>query len=175
MTMTNEELRQEIEKLKQEIIKLRFNQLENKCEPIPTSYQVKIPADLENYYTIDIDGSIDGLYRYTNEIRVLFYLRGLAFKTKTEAEQHLKKSMLLFKMHKWAEEYNEDWTPNWDDEGEKKYYVTYNAYSKKFEIIFYWSYQLIHKLPIFKSRELAKQFIDEFRGEIEEVLLEWKQ
>lgn len=51
--MTNEELRQEIEKLKQEIIELRFNQLESKCEPIPTSYQVKIPADLENYYTID--------------------------------------------------------------------------------------------------------------------------
>ena len=43
--MTNEELRQEIEKLKQEIIELRFNQLESKCEPIPTSYQVKIPSD----------------------------------------------------------------------------------------------------------------------------------
>lgn len=52
--MTNEELKKEIEKLKQEIIKLRFNQLESKAEPIPTSYQVKIPADLENYYTLNI-------------------------------------------------------------------------------------------------------------------------
>ena len=74
--MTNEELRQEIEKLKQEIIELRFNRLESKAGPIP--YQVKIPSDLENYYTIDIDGSIEGLYGYTNEIRVLFYQRGLA-------------------------------------------------------------------------------------------------
>lgn len=164
--MTNEELRQEIEKLKQEIIELRFNQLESKGGPIP--YQVKIPADLENYYTIDIDGSIEGLYGYTNEIRVLFYLRGLAFKTKTEAEQHLKKSMLLFKLNKWAEEHNGDWTLNWKA-NEPNYYVTYDYYGFSIK----WSYlcNSFIKLPYFKTKELAEQFIEEFGEEIKEVLL----
>lgn len=168
--MTNEELRQEIEKLKQEIIELRFNRLESKCEPIPTSYQVKIPSDLENYYTIDIDGSIEGLYGYTNEIRVLFYLRGLAFKTKTEAEQHLKKSMLLFKMHKWAEEHD-GWTPNWKDFDEEKCTVMYDNNHEELEIYETYFYREFTKLPVFKSEELAQQFIEEFGEEIKEVLL----
>lgn len=168
--MTNEELRQEIEKLKQEIIKLRFNQLGSKCEPIPTSYQVKIPADLENYYTIDIDGSIDGLYRYKNEIRVLFYQRGLAFKTKTEAEQHFKKSMLLFKMHKWTEEYNEDWTPNWKN-SETKYHISYEMEQGFFNVEYCVYYKSFTKLPFFKSEKIAKKFIEEFGKEIKEVLL----
>lgn len=166
--MTNEELRQEIEKLKQEIIELRFNRLESKAGPIP--YQVKIPADLENYYTIDIDGSIDGLYRYTNEIRVLFYLRGLAFKTKTEAEQHLKKSMLLFKMHKWAEEHD-GWIPNWKDFDEEKCTVMYDNNHEELEIYETYFYRDFTKLPVLKSEEIAEQFIKEFGEEIKEVLL----
>lgn len=158
--MTNEELRQEI-------IELRFNQLESKCEPIPTSYQVKIPSDLENYYTIDIDGSIEELYSYTHEIRVVFYLRGLAFKTKTEAEQLDKERILLFKLHKWAEEHNGDWTLNWKA-NEPKYYVTYDYYGFSIK----WSYLCNNfiKLPYFKTKELAEQFIDEFGEEIKEVL-----
>ena len=169
--MTNEELRQEIEKLKQEIIELRFNQLESKGEPIPTSYQVKIPSDLENYYTIDIDGSIDGLYRYTNEIRVLFYLRGLAFETKTEAEQYLKKSMLLFKLNKWAEEHGDGWIPNWKNFDEEKCTVMYDNEDKKFDTYETYIYRDFTKLPVFKSEEIAEQFIKEFGEEIKEVLL----
>ena len=167
--MTNEELRQEIEKLKQEIIELRFNQLESKCEPILTSYQVKIPSDLENYYTIDIDGSIEGLYGYTNEIRVLFYLRGLAFKTKTEAEHYLKKSMLLFKLHDWAEWENGDWFPDWGDCG-NKYIVKYIQETGGFEIAYTWSFNYFSKLPVFKSEKIAQRFIEEFGDEIKEVL-----
>lgn len=164
--MTNEELKKEIEKLKQEIIKLRFNQLESKAEPIPTSYQVKIPADLENYYTIDIDGSIDGLYRYTNEIRVLFYLRGLAFETKTEAEQYLKKSMLHFKYKKWAEEHNGGWTPDWNDENERKYFIEHDSRYRNLDFDFYGTINLFSELPVFKSYEIAKKFTEEFGDEI---------
>nr|DAK15693.1 MAG TPA: hypothetical protein [Caudoviricetes sp.] len=167
--MTNEELRREIEQLKQIITEMRINQLESKCEPIPTSYQVKIPTDLENYYTIDIDGSIEGLYGYTNEIRVLFYLRGLAFKTKTEAEQHLKKSMLLFKMNKWAEEHADGWIPNWKDFDEEKCTVMYDNEDKKFGTYETYIYRDFTKLPVFKSEEIADQFINEFGEEIKEV------
>lgn len=166
--MTNEELRREIEQLKQIITEMRINQLESKCEPIPTSYQVKIPTDLENYYTIDIDGSIEGLYGYTNEIRVLFYLRGLAFKTKTEAEQYLRKSILLFKLHDWAEWENGDWFPDWGNCG-NKYIVKYIQETGGFEIAYTWSFNYFSKLPVFKSEKIAQRFIAEFGEEIKEV------
>lgn len=172
--MTNEELKREIEQLKQVITEMRINWLESRGEPIP--YQVKIPSDLENYYTIDIDGSIEGLYGYTNEIRVLFYQRGLAFKTKTEAEQHFKKSMLLFKMHKWAEEYNEDWTPDWNDDDETIYEVQidrFPMYGCDSPLVINEVEEVcsVSIFPYFYSHETAREFIDEFRGEIEEVFL----
>lgn len=166
--MTNEELEQKVKRLEEQLTEVRIELLERKAEPIP--YQVKIPSDLENYYTIDIDGSIEGLYGYTNEIRVLFYLRGLAFKTKTEAEQHLKKSMLLFKYKKWAQEHNGGWTPNWNDYNEEKWTVMYHNECEEFEIYENYSYREFLKLPYFKSEEIAKQFIEEFGDEIKEVL-----
>ena len=131
---------------------------------------MKIPSDLENYYTIDIDGSIEELYSYTHEIRVVFYLRGLAFKTKTEAEQHFKKSILLFKLHEWTEEHNGGWIPNWKDLNGEKTSVIYDNEYKKFKSVKNYRYQEIIKLPYFKSEEIAEQFIEEFGEEIKEVL-----
>lgn len=167
--MTNEELRQKIEQLEQQIKDLKVT-LEEKVEKKPLPYQVKIPADLENYYTIDIDGSIEGLYGYTNEIRVLFYLRGLAFETKTEAEQYLKKSVLLFKLNKWAEEQNDGWYPNWE-ECDDKYYIYYHHSLKCFQVASEWRENTFNKLPYFKSEELAREFIEEFGEKIKGVLL----
>lgn len=170
--MTNEEFAQEIkrleEQMKDQINNLRIKWLESKPEPILLPYQVKIPADLENYYTIDIDGSIEGLYGYTNEIRVLFYLCGLAFETKTEAEQHLKKSMLLFKMHKWAEEHNGGWFPDWQ-KGIPKYFAMFNRLTGDFSVGADCYCGVFTKLPYLKSDELAEQFIEEFGDEIKEV------
>lgn len=165
--MTNEELEQKVKRLEEQLTEVRIELLERKAEPIP--YQVKIPSDLENYYTIDIDGSIEGLYGYTNEIRVLFYLRGLAFKTKTEAEQHLKKSMLLFKLHKWAEEHNGGWFPDWQ-KGRPKYFAMFNKLTGDFSVGADCYCGVFTKLPYLKSDELAEQFIEEFGDEIKEVL-----
>lgn len=166
--MTNEELEQKVKRLEEQLTEIRIEMLERKAESIP--YQVKIPSDLENYYTIDIDGSIEGLYRYTNEIRVLFYLRGLAFKTKTEAEQYLKKSMLLFKLHEWTEEHNEGWIPDWNEVNEKKHYITLEKEGGLFDMNYCRRYRQFTKLPYFKSREITEQFIEEFGDEIKEVL-----
>ena len=168
--MTNEELEQKVKRLEEQLTEVRIELLERKAEPIPLPYQVKIPSDLENYYTIDIDGSIEGLYGYTHEIRVLFYLRGLAFETKTEAEQYLKKSMLHFKYKKWTEENNGGWTPNWSDFDEEKCTVMYDNEDEELEIYVSYRYREFTKLPVFKSEEIAQQFIEEFGEEIKEVL-----
>lgn len=167
--MTNEELEQKVKRLEEQLTEVRIELLERKAEPIPLPYQVKIPSDLENYYTIDIDGSIEGLYIYTHEIRVLFYLRGLAFETKTEAEQYLKKSMLHFKYKKWAEEYNEGWTPDWSNFNEIKRYITCKKEQGEFDVNFCRTFRHFLKLPYFKSEEIAEQFIEEFGEEIKEV------
>lgn len=164
------------EEMKQEAVDnsivQRFEALEEKVEEksyLP--YQVKIPANLGDYYTIDIDGSVEKLSVYTNEIRVIFFLRGLTFKTKGEAEQHLKKSMLLFKLRKWAEEHAGGWIPNWKDFDEEKCTVMYDNEDKKFDTYETYIYRDFTKLPVFKSEEIAEQFIKEFGEEIKEVLL----
>ena len=167
--MTNEELEQKVKRLEEQLTEVRIELLERKAEPIPLPYQVKIPSDLENYYTIDIDGSIEGLYRYTHEIRVLFYLRGLAFETKTETEQYLKKSMLHFKYKKWAKEHQGDWTPDWSNFNETKRYITCKKEQGEFDVNFCRTFRHFIKLPYFKSYEIAQQFIEEFGEEIKEV------
>ena len=167
--MTNEELEQKVKRLEEQLTEVRIELLERKAEPIPLPYQVKIPSDLENYYTIDIDGSIEGLYGYTHEIRVLFYLRGLAFETKTEAEQYLKKSMLHFKYKKWAKEHQGDWTPDWSNFNEIKRYITCKKEQGEFDVNFCRTFRHFIKLPYFKSEEIAEQFIEEFGEEIKEV------
>lgn len=163
------------EEMKQEAVDnsivQRFEALEEKVEKeryLP--YRVKIPTDLEKYYTIDIDGTVEELSVYTNELRVLFYLRGLAFKTRGLAKQHLEESMLLFKLHKWAEEHSGGWIPDWEDWQERKYIVEHDTSSKKLKTAFYVYLQPLTKLPYFKSEEIAKQFIEEFGEEIKEVL-----
>lgn len=169
--MTNEELQEEIKRIEQVVTELRNKLLESKAEQIPLPYlpyQVKIPANLGDYYTIDIDGSVEKLSVYTNEIRVIFFLRGLTFKTKGEAEQYDKERKLLFKLHKWAEEHNGGWTPNWKDYYEDKFYLAYE--NEQLFVCTVYGYQDFIKLPYFKSQEMAEQFIEEFGDEIIEVL-----
>ena len=171
--MTNEEFEKKLKRIEQVVTELRNKLLESKAEQIPLPYlpyQVKIPANLGDYYTIDIDGSVEKLSVYTNEIRVIFFLRGLTFKTKGEAEQYDKERKLLFKLHKWAEEHNEEWTPNWNDYKEEKWTVMYHNECEEFEIYENYRYREFLKLPYFESEEIAELFIKEFGDEIKEVL-----
>lgn len=134
--MNNEELRQEIEKLKQEIIELRFKILESKGELIPyTPYEVEVPDDIDDYVYINNVGNIYDLNTLTIVEFEKIYKRGLAFKTKKEAEQYDRERILLFKLHKWAEEHNGGWTPDWNDLDEEKNSVIYDNKYKKLKAI----------------------------------------
>ena len=164
--MTNEELRQEIEKLEQQIKDLKVK-LEEKVEKKP--YEVEVPEDIGNYYFVNECGAITLLKDVFFSVGYeKVYLRGLAFKTREEAEQFDKERILLFKLHKWAEEHNGGWKLNWEA-NEPNYYVTYDYYGFSIK----WSYlcNSFIKLPYFKTKELAEQFIEEFGEEIKEVLL----
>ena len=98
------------------------------------------------------------------------YIRGLTFKTEEDAKRYDKERILLFKLHKWAEEHNEGWTPNWEDIKEEKWSVMYDDKNKELETYVNYKKQDFLKLPYFKTQELAEQFIEEFGAEIKEVL-----
>lgn len=129
-----------------------------------------MPEDIDDYYYTNEYGKVDFLAGYNTSYEKNKYIRGLAFKTEEEAEQYDKERILLFKMHKWAEEHNGGWTPNWDDYEEKQYYVVYDYEDKKFYVRYEHYSETFTKLPYFKSYNLAEQFIKEFGEEIKEVL-----
>ena len=173
--MTNEELEQEVkrleEQMKEKITELRFKILESKGGLIPYKpYEVEVPEDIDDYYYTNEYGRVDYLGGYNTSYEKNKYIRGLAFKTKEEAEQYDKERILLFKLHKWAEEHNEGWTPNWEDIKEEKWSVMYDDKNKELETYVNYKKQDFLKLPYFKTQELAEQFIEEFGDEIKEVL-----
>ncbi len=169
--MTDEELEQKVKRLEEQLTEVRIELLERKASFIPYKpYEVEVPDDIDDYYYTNEYGKVDYLEGYNSSYEKNKYIRGLAFKTKEEAEKYDKERILLFKLHQWAEEHNGGWKPNWKDREERKYTIDYNASFKKLESPFYIYLQPFSKLPYFKSLELAEQFIDEFGDEIKEVL-----
>lgn len=169
--MTNEELEQKVKRLEEQLTEVRIELLERKASFIPYKpYEVEVPEDIDDCVYINNIGNIYNLNTFTVVEYEKIYKRGLAFKTREEAEQFDKERILMFKLHKWAEEHNEGWTPNWDDYEEKQYYVVYDYEDKKFYVRYEHYSETFTKLPYFKSYNLAEQFIEEFGKEIKEVL-----
>lgn len=160
------------EEMKQEAIDnsivQRFEALEEKVEKKP--YEVEMPKDIDDYVYINNFGSIFDSNGFTVAGFEKIYKRGLTFKTVEEVEQYDKERILLFKMHKWAEEHNEGWKPKWKDLDEEKWVAMYDNKYEFFEIYESRRYLKLLKIPYFKSEEIAEQFIEEFGEEIKEVL-----
>ena len=171
--MNIEELQEKFEQLASTMdwikTKLVDLQEEKGLSPVKTPYEVEVPDDIDYYYIADNYGAIYSLDGFSKEFVHSNYQRGLAFKTREEAEQHLKESILLFKMHKWAEEHNGDWAPDWEDGDEIKYFIIYDNRYETLKVDNYATIKEFCKLPYFKSKEIAQQFIEEFGEEIKEV------
>lgn len=167
--MTNEELEQKVKRLEEQLTEVRIELLERKAEK--KSYEVEVPEDIEDYYYyVDGYGHINSLKGFSITFMHSHYQRGLAFKTKEEAEQFDKERILINKFKDWAKKYNEGWTPNWEDIKEEKWSVMYDDKNKELETYVNYKKQDFLKLPYFKTQELAEQFIEEFGDEIKEVL-----
>lgn len=97
---------------------------------------------------------------------------GLYFDTEQEAEQYLKERKLLFKLHQWAKINNEGWEPDWSNDDEEKYFITYfksESIQLSWEIS--WGMKKFTKLPYFKTSEITQECIKLFGDEIKEVLV----
>ena len=172
--MNIEELQEKLEQIASEMdwIKTKLVDLleEKGLAPVKTSYEVEVPEDIGDYYHISGNGFIDKLWLYNKDNQIEIFKCGLAFKTEEEAEKYDRERILLFKLHKWAEEHNEGWTLDLNDYNEKKYFVEYNSYYEPLEYNYCRTLNFFSKLPYFKSEEIVKQFIEEFGDEIKEVL-----
>lgn len=171
--MNKEELQEKFEQLASAIdwIKTKLIELQDEkgLAPVKKPYEVEVPKDIDYYYVDELGRIhlVGDLSNYCDFEKI--YQRGLAFKTRAEAEQFDKERILINKLKDWAKKYNEGWTPNWV-ESEDKFYIDYHYGSKCFQVKDAWHAKAFHKPPYFKSEELAKQFIEEFREEIKEVL-----
>jgi len=137
-------------------------------------YEVEVPEDLEEYYILEEGGDVLKINTYSEKWRRKTFIRGLAFKTREEAELYDKKRILINKMEDWAKKHNGDWTPDWNDDDETIYEVQIDRFpmygcDSPLVINEVEEVRSVSIFPYFYSHETAREFIDEFRGEIEEV------
>lgn len=147
----------------------------SKLEDDKKEFKLTYPEDDEIVYYIDsADGEIcDTPYFSNNKDDINLFEHGLYFNTEQEAEQHLKECKLLFKLHQWAKEKNDGWEPDWEDEKQRKVFITYYKSSTgvfRLTDESTWVSNRFSELPYFKSIEIAKECIDIFGDEIKEVL-----
>lgn len=176
--MNYKELEQEVKRLEEQITELRSKILESnaKLKSIPNRpYEVEVPEDIDHYYYVDELGEVHSIGEKLNYYDFeKAYLRGLAFKTREEAEQFDKERILINKMEDWAKKHTGDWTPDWNDDDETIYEVQIDRFpmygcDSPLVINEVEEVRSVSIFPYFYSRETAREFIDEFRGEIEEV------
>ena len=174
--MTSEELEREIKRLEEQIEdqinSLRIKFLESKANKKP--YEVIVPEDIGDYYVLDGYGKLHSLEGFSMNYTRCQYERGLAFKTREEAEQFKKEQILLFKLHKWAKEHNGGWTPNWNNDDETIHEVQIDRFpmyacDSPLVINEVEEVRSVSIFPYFCTYETARKFIEEFGGEIEEV------
>lgn len=169
--MTNEEFEQEIKRLEEriedQVNSLRIKFLESKANK--KLYEVEVPEDIGNYYYVSESGDIDLVEDVFHDIDYEgLYLRGLAFKTREEAEKFDKERILINKLKDWAKKYNGGWTPH--ENNTVNFYIIYRNSDKTLDVNWCSGIRNFSKLPYFKSKRLAQQFIEEFGEEIKEVL-----
>ncbi len=169
--MDLKQLADEIDYLKERIANLEREKL-NRTIPreVAVPFEVKVPDDIEMYFTTDAKGELKCLRFYTNFMQEQLYKRGEAFEYKEDAFARDREKILLKKLEDWVEEHNGDWYPNWENDDDK-FSIYYYHSSESFSICSDWNCNSFSKLPYFKSEELAREFLEEFGDEIKEVLL----
>lgn len=150
----------------------------SKLEDDKKEFEVKLPNQYDTLYYFDfVDNTVYITGFDLQEKNITRFLYGYYFNTREEVEQHLKERKLLFKLHQWAKEKNGDWEPDWEDEKQRKVFITYYKSSTgvfRLTDESTWVSNRFSKLPYFKSIEIAKECIDIFGDEIIEVLVDGK-
>lgn len=144
----------------------------SKLEDDKKEFEVKLPNQYDIFYFFDlVDNAIYMKGFDSPKKDITRFLYGYYFNTREELEQHLKERKLLFKLHQWAKIKNDGWKPDWSNDDEEKYYITYfkdKSLGVSWEIT--WGMINFTKLPYFKTSEITQECIKLFGNEIKEVL-----
>ncbi|WP_065377853.1 hypothetical protein [Gemella sanguinis] len=159
------EFNEKVEQLRDEFI--------SKLEDDKKEFELTYPEDGASVYFIHRgDKSVtDSYFLNDRTIDKNIFEIGEYFNTKEEAEQCLRERELLFKLRQWAKEKNDGWKPDWSNDDEEKYYITYfkdKSLGVSWEIT--WGMINFTKLPYFKTSEITQECIKLFENEIKEVL-----
>ena len=131
-------------------------------------YEVAIPKVGTSFYFMHYNGRIEKIVFEKNIDHELFmnaYLSGNLHNTEEEAKQKLREDKLIFKIKKWVEEQQGDWRPDWKNSYTMKRSLNYDHKDKFFSINTNFDCNYI-----FKTDEIAEEFIEVFEREIKEVL-----
>ena len=144
----------------------------SKLEDDKKEFKLTYPKHEETlYYISNASANICDIYFFDNDnFSKNVFEHGLYFKTKEEAEQHLKERKLLFKLHQWAKLKNEGWEPDWSDYSNNKFLIYYDGEDGVLRISAGSISNTLSNLPTFKTRKIAQECIDLFGDEIKEVL-----
>lgn len=145
----------------------------SKLEDDKKKFELTYPKNNEILYCISNANAnaYDVYFDITDPGDIKVFEHGLYFNSPEEAEQYLKERKLLFKLHQWAKEKNDGWKPDWSNDDEEKYYITYfkdKSLGVSWEIT--WGMINFTKLPYFKTSEITQECIKLFGNEIKEVL-----
>lgn len=136
-------------------------------------YEVGIPKVGTAFYFMHYNGDVEKVVYKENIDHELFmnaYLSGNLHDTEEEAKQKLKEDKLMFRIKKWLEEQQGDWKPDWKDTYQVKRSLYYSYTDDILTQKSSFGCDYISKLPIFKTDEIAQQFVEVFEREIKEVL-----
>lgn len=141
----------------------------SKLEDDKKEFKLTYPENEEVVYLADSEVTLMH-YDAIDKVDKNIFEHGLYFKTREEAEQHLKERKLLFKLQQWAKLKNEGWKPDWSDYSNNKFLIYYDGEDELLRISAGSISNTLSNLPTFKTREIAQECIDLFGDEIKEVL-----
>lgn len=72
--------------------------------------------------------------------------------------------LALMKLHQLRDYYRQGWVPDWSNIREDKYYIINNGTNVRLELA-----HISHRFLSFQTKELAQQFLDNFRDLIEQA------
>ena len=133
-------------------------------------YEISYPKNGEQiYYLSRFTGRVqDWIFDIDDEDDKHLYDTGLYFDTEEEAEQFKRERALIKKIKCWTKEQQGDWQPDWSGLS-TKYLMDIKRSEREIYLRQTFDFDMMPKLPYFKSEEIAQACINEFGDEILEV------
>lgn len=175
-TKPNKDKYIKLKALYEKVMSLKEDQKEETQVNVKERYELKYPDNGTLLFYNDITtGAIREILYDADKMDIVnAYSFGMLYKSREEAIQKRLEFLLLKRINDWAEEHNGDWTPDWEDGDERKYFIIYDNRYETLKVDNYATIKEFFKIPYFKSKGIAQQFIEEFGEQIKEVFFNKK-